>query len=374
MNRYVDMLNIESYRGIRNLKLKDMGNINILVGDNNAGKTSVLEAIQLICDPSVYNLLQVAIKRSSPYFLSNRRLNKMESLIYMFDQEHSDDHFGHNSFQNLFLTIHAMRNGEWGTFRVEGQKGKSMMVSEQLPSMVMEESSFYSFEEAIDAETESFRGHMESTFASCQCSKQIEIDRNSKPFRPDEEEKHVLNHHFVQAFDHIIGDSFSDTIKTISNKEKAVSLLKYFDKDIVDLRYINEKGRYIPVVENKGKGTLPLAIYGDGMKKVLTLLNAVISAQNGVVLIDEFETAIHTSVMEKSYRFILKVANELKVQVFMTTHSLEAVDKLLEAGSDQLEDIRVVRLKKDGDNTYARVLNGTEAREDRTRFDMELRI
>ena len=40
---YLNDMVIDSYRGIRKLKIQDLGDINILVGDNNAGKTSVLE-------------------------------------------------------------------------------------------------------------------------------------------------------------------------------------------------------------------------------------------------------------------------------------------------------------------------------------------
>ena len=35
------------YRGLRNLSLKDLNQINIFVGPNNCGKTSILEAIIL---------------------------------------------------------------------------------------------------------------------------------------------------------------------------------------------------------------------------------------------------------------------------------------------------------------------------------------
>ena len=40
-------IEIKSYRGLRNIKLTDLERINVLIGENNSGKTSVLEAIQL---------------------------------------------------------------------------------------------------------------------------------------------------------------------------------------------------------------------------------------------------------------------------------------------------------------------------------------
>ena len=41
-------LSIECFRGIQNLTINELRRINIVVGDNNCGKTSVMEAIQLL--------------------------------------------------------------------------------------------------------------------------------------------------------------------------------------------------------------------------------------------------------------------------------------------------------------------------------------
>jgi AAA15 family ATPase/GTPase len=46
MPRYsLDSVTIDGFRGLRNLRLDNLGLINILVGPNNCGKTSVLEAL-----------------------------------------------------------------------------------------------------------------------------------------------------------------------------------------------------------------------------------------------------------------------------------------------------------------------------------------
>jgi hypothetical protein len=156
-------------------------------------------------------------------------------------------------------------------------------------------------------------------------------------------------------------------------RETAVRLLKEFEPDIMDLRYINEMQRAVPVVETKHKN-IPLSVYGDGMKRALLALNAIISAQTGVVLADEFEMAIHTSAMGKVFEFILNSAQEMDVQLFLTTHSIEAVDKLLESAGDGLDRIRLIRLKNKAGKIYAKIVSGAEARGLREQFEMELRV
>ena len=65
------------------------------------------------------------------------------------------------------------------------------------------------------------------------------------------------------------------------------------------------------------------------MKKSLSLLCAMINSRNGILLVDEFETAIHTSAMDHVFSWLLKSAIKLNVQVFLTSHSKEAINKVL---------------------------------------------
>src|ERR1017187_3457775 len=47
----LDRLTIGKFRGLRDLPLDDLGRVNLLVGPNNSGKTSILEAIWIFCRP-----------------------------------------------------------------------------------------------------------------------------------------------------------------------------------------------------------------------------------------------------------------------------------------------------------------------------------
>jgi len=49
--KHLDNLTIHRFRGLRDLALQELGQINLLVGANNSGKTSVLEAISTYCRP-----------------------------------------------------------------------------------------------------------------------------------------------------------------------------------------------------------------------------------------------------------------------------------------------------------------------------------
>ena len=66
------------------------------------------------------------------------------------------------------------------------------------------------------------------------------------------------------------------------------------------------------------------------------------------------------------------------VQVFITTHNLEAVDALLatqDYGEQAVQDeISIITLKKSSERTYSRILPGRKVQENRESFDFEVRL
>jgi AAA15 family ATPase/GTPase len=44
----IDDVNIKGFRGLRDFSMENLGRINLLVGTNNSGKSSILEAIELM--------------------------------------------------------------------------------------------------------------------------------------------------------------------------------------------------------------------------------------------------------------------------------------------------------------------------------------
>ena len=49
----INELRIENFRGFASLELKDLKRVNLVVGENNSGKTSLLDAVLLLCELSL---------------------------------------------------------------------------------------------------------------------------------------------------------------------------------------------------------------------------------------------------------------------------------------------------------------------------------
>ena len=127
------------------------------------------------------------------------------------------------------------------------------------------------------------------------------------------------------------------------------------------------------ILSRSSQKALPLNVYGDGMKKAILLMSAVIKAMNELLLLDEFETAIHTSAMDKTFRWILQTCKKLNVQVFLTSHSKEAIDKILKCAPEMRKDMAVYTLSIVNENSVARRVSGDKAIEVQDHMGLELR-
>ena len=80
-NIHINPLNIEIYRGIRKLKLEGFTGVNILTGDTNCGKTSVLELLNTLINPADVRVWRSLIRRPVE---QKRNINYYEGFIDFF--------------------------------------------------------------------------------------------------------------------------------------------------------------------------------------------------------------------------------------------------------------------------------------------------
>lgn len=305
----------------------------------------MLEAIQIFSNPTIYTLSKISKQRDN--YKSEIRMNILDSLYYLFNVK--------GKSKNVFIIKGMVENKEKEVqIKVIKEKIYSLNKNEGIINN-QEEIDNYIYEIINDNKKEKLELNKYSDFSFKITSPDFKVQ-------------------FVQTIEHIINDIFVELLKSKDIKDKAVDLLKEFDRDIIDIRYIPNENNYIPVLELASGEYLPVVLYGGGLRKALTMLNAIIKAENGVLLVDEYETALQTSIMKKVFKFMVEVAKKENVQMFLTTHSLEAVDKFLYANEDILDEISIIRLKKRENKTYAKVINGKEAHDNRENYDLELRI
>ncbi|MGL5078327.1 MAG: AAA family ATPase, partial [Waterburya sp.] len=101
---------------------------------------------------------------------------------------------------------------------------------------------------------------------------------------------------------------------------------------------------------------IPIGSMGDGIWRMLGLSLALVSAKDGVLLVDEIDTGLHYTALENMWKLIWETSKKLNVQVFATTHNsdcwkaLEALTNREDVGE---EDISIQRIEKDAPRSVA---------------------
>jgi len=152
--------------------------------------------------------------------------------------------------------------------------------------------------------------------------------------------------------------------------EQFTEIMRHFDPEFLSINSVD--GNYVVLSKNHKKGLL-LNAYGDGMKKAMLLLSAVIRAKNGILLLDEFETAIHVSAMKNVFEWIITTAVALNVQIFMTSHSIEAIESVLKCSPELQMEIRMITLVKVEEQLKVRNVDGEKAVQLLDEYGLELR-
>ena len=362
----ISRLMVEKFRGINNLKIDNLNRINLFVGDNNCGKTSVMEALQLFRTSELLgNIYTIARQRESIFWMNSNSL--YENFICMFPHDGSD----------LEIRVSGVCNGKDMAYNVKGKEKQILIDVKEMDRFFVRENMDWL---AAEPRTEEFTGAIFYRYGEILKEDQMKINRltgiSGTPASESDEFKII----YVSPFEHLKGSVISQIIKNDGYKEICLKALQLFDAEIEDMMIFKSdiSNRPVEYLKHRRLGNMPLSTFGDGVKKVLVLSNAIAKAAGGILLIDEIETAIHKKYYDDIFKFIVKACKAFDVQVFVTTHSLEAIDGLLATQDyeEQKEEdsISVVTLKREANNTYPRVLSGREVAQNRDDFGFEVRL
>ena len=357
--KHIDNLTIHRFRGLRDLTLQGLGQINILVGGNNSGKTSVLEAISTYCQPlDIGEWLKTAGRReikASPKI-------PLDAFKWLFPQK--------NEVPKPILYLGETYISGNGSFQVVESRAIYNEIEMLFQSEKdIEDSTEDWLESYEDLEYKSIRGaNIELKailrdppegiviFLGNEVSENFEIWPRQRLIS---QSNHLyprlpinmvtpVSHRMEKLESHLLSQAILRGLK-----DEVIKLLQIIDAEIVDLEILS-LGEFSPsiYINHKVLGFSPLSSFGDGVRRLLFISLTLAKVRGGVLLIDEIETAIHTVALRSSFAWIVQWCKQMNVQLFATTHSLEAIDAMLDA-SDSETDVVLYRLEKRESQTKA---------------------
>ena len=117
--------------------------------------------------------------------------------------------------------------------------------------------------------------------------------------------------------------------------------------------------------------SIALTKYGEGLQRIFEIALLFAYCSDGILCIDEIDSAIHKGLLVRFAEFVQKLAEEYNVQLFLSTHSKECVDAF---SRTQKEDLMAFALYTTQDDTVDfRYMEGEELKELIDIIDLDIR-
>ena len=347
----ISKLDITNYRGLNNVTIDGLSNINIFVGANNCGKTSVLETVKILGEPTNFGkFLQLALLRAhASSDAKNKNLVHYVTNIFQKADEEDARHYHYK--------IGAIIKNQRHDYEADGVLGE---ISNSLGETTQ------TFEVTVMSTVEGEKKKYNEY--------QIENGKNNQfvsTIKPnfDGIYLHSELNYYRSCCVHL-----TNYIRNVG-KEDILQLLRSFDSNITDISIIGED----IYLHNRISGTMPLFSYGLGLQKAVLITSVIVYCKNGIILVDEIDNAIHVSAFEEVFRWFVETCLKYNVQAFITTHSAEALDAMLAVSRGLYTDsdpLKIITMRKSckSNTTFVKIRTGEEAYQDREQYRMELRV
>jgi AAA domain, putative AbiEii toxin, Type IV TA system len=354
----LNSLEIRNFRGFQHLRVEHLGRVNLIVGKNNIGKSSLLEALQLYARRGVPDLIWDILSardenRQSPSSRTVSIDDLLSSLKYLF--------YGRKEIikKQLDPIVIAPINSSGGSLTItigwyvsrvdeDGNRKTQLLEPEEydlvdnpIPRFTVQLDNQQKISYPLRLDTlassrllESGIKEIDSVFVSANG-----LDR-------DKEQDVIL-------WDGVALTSLEDEVlhalRIIAPGVEGLNFLG--DIQSVRLRMrrdIPSSRSRVPIPTVKIADIdepLPLRTLGDGMQRILGIVLALANAKDGIVLIDEIENGIHYSAQPELWQMVFQLAHRLNVQVFATTHSWDCIEGFQKAAlKDTQEEGMLIRL------------------------------
>ncbi|QTR55131.1 AAA family ATPase [Thiothrix unzii] len=344
----LDSLHIKNFRCFEDLTIPSLGRVNLIVGKNNSGKSTLLEAVYTYAKKgNIQTLLDILSDRDETAYFSNNseRRDTFQDLQNIFtgrkfsqiDEENKNVIYIGNKDQSLKVEVAYLRYIEETKHNTKGllnfspAEKKFINHSEE----ILIHSPIFEALAIFPDELEDILLYEATNFES-----QASLKRNSKEYSCS----------FVATQLFQVNDlaELWDDILLNSMDIEARNFLSIIDSRFSNLFFIKKPGfghqRIAVVKYSNEKKAIPLKSFGEGMSRLLQIFLHSFKARGGYLMIDEFENGLHYSIQEEVWEKLFKLAKELDIQVFVTTHSQDTIKAFSKIALQSEEEGRLISL------------------------------
>ena len=308
-------LEIQNFRGFKNLKLEGLRRVNLLVGGNDTGKTSILEAIVLLLgDRSALQHLAVGFRNNQADGQPTHNQDDIENYwMWLFREK------------DLAKRIQLACNTEKGISILLQSVGTLDSPAQRL--YFQRKVGSGGLENLVQIQNGSFQW-LGTGFAAG-----IKISRLSvRPTHPVED-----------------AERYNLVALNPEGEQKIESVMRVIEPRLRRLRYAKLPGTSSPLVfaDIGLSKAVPSTQMGQGFNRVLHMYCEILSQRANVLLVDEIENGIFSEFLPTVWQGLLAICEVEEVQIFATTHSRECVmAAFASAGERAKDELGVYRLQR----------------------------
>lgn len=324
----IENIKINNFRGIKELTIENLGQINIILGKNNCGKTSLLDAI-LLLSGATNPRLPITINWARNY--SNMSDEMFRINFYGLEPKNKirlSGKYNHSKERNLTISYREERS------EIIGKENDTLDIHYYLN---------------LEAEISGKKYHTELKYPGNDTTSASVSDIK------DEEYTEELKTFYISSSDPFNNNKQLFTNLLLDKQEHAIiESLRTIEPNLKDIIVANDN-LYADIGLEK---RIPIQVLGDGIRKIISILINIYQAKDGgVLLIDEIDNGLHYQSMPTLWKTILWMANKYNVQIFATTHNIDSLRALKNELSESLENsnmqdkthIYTLRKKQSGD-------------------------
>jgi AAA15 family ATPase/GTPase len=315
---HLDSLKIKNFRILEDVTIEKLGHVNLIVGKNNSGKSTVLEALALLAsgfNPEV--MLFISNNRNVYRHLNTKDIESKVFSIENIISKSNEDPFLNWTYignQSHYLTFGYVKNGKNNNLDIDREKGYSF-------TYFIDDRNFMNFEVKAISNRALF----------------MDMSENSHHMK-----KKAFNFGYITTnnIDLNLFASSWDKIALTDDENLVLEMLKLIDSDITNLAFLSlvDSETRIPFVRLKNiERRIPLHQMGDGIFRLLQIILEIPKSKNSILLIDEFENGLHYSVQPKVWELIFELAHRFNIQVFATTHSWDCIESFSQVAKDRTD-------------------------------------
>ena len=328
-SQHIDKIEISGFRGLESLELDELGTFNLLLGANDIGKTSVLEAIFLLSG-FANPFLAITVQN-----WRHLRVNEFDDLALFFHNLDIDTPIrlaAHSSgaieLQELTLSAEQekieiglgaqhMANGGNGSAQGTGNGKQAVEPS----------SSAVSVGPRVLRYNATVKPRQKKSWSFSNAIRVVTGDniQAAEPLGPVSKQT-IGGSRYVTAAPGYASDVIGNVI--IQKKTGVlVTFLQIINPHIANIA-VNGNVAY---ADTGLDAMIPLNMFGNGMIRATTILAPCILGNEQVLLIDKLENGLHHTAVLPLLKTLLALSQEQGIQVFATTHSIGVLESLQQA-------------------------------------------